>query len=160
MSYLYTLAFIKRGKEILMMNRVKDPWMGMWNGVGGKRSADENPLDCIVREVIEETGIIVTKSMVKDKGIVTWNDDFKAFSNGLHLFFVELPDDFNFDTPKPTDEGILDWKQPEWLLDKRNLGVSYNIPYFLNNVLYDDQKYHYHCIFKGNDLIKVEVEKI
>lgn len=30
----YTICFIKRGDEILLLNREKSSWMGSWNGVG------------------------------------------------------------------------------------------------------------------------------
>lgn len=37
--YQYTLCFIERGDAILLLNRQKAPWMGCWNGVGGKIEA-------------------------------------------------------------------------------------------------------------------------
>ena len=160
MSYKYTLAFIKRNDQILMMNRLKSPWMGMWNGIGGKRQENETPLECIMREILEETGIKVEASQVKDKGILTWNDEFKAYDNGMHIFYVELPSNFILETPISTDEGILEWKTPSWLCDIENLGVSYNIRYFLDNLLNDDQRYHYINTFKGNQLVDVKVVKI
>lgn len=160
MEYLYTLAFLKRNDEILMINRVKHPWMGMWNGVGGKRQHDESALDCILREVFEETNIKVNHSNVFDRGIVTWNDQFKAFSNGLHLFLIELPNDFVYQTPKVTDEGILDWKKFDWINQKDNIGVSYNIPYFIDNVVHHNDRYHYDCLFESYRLIEVKAKKI
>ena len=30
-----TLCFVRNGEKILMINRVKPPFMGMWNAVGG-----------------------------------------------------------------------------------------------------------------------------
>lgn len=32
----FTNCFIKKGDRILLLNRNKPSWMGMWNGVGGK----------------------------------------------------------------------------------------------------------------------------
>ena len=130
MQYLYTLCFIRQGDYILMLNRNKSPWLGIWNGVGGKREDDESPLDCIHREIKEETNIKVNKDDIIDKGYVTWNSDFKTPSLGLHLFYVEIPKDYLYETPISTREGILDWKLIDWVHDKENLGVSYNIPYF------------------------------
>lgn len=156
MDYLFTLVFIKRGNEILMINREKDPWMGFWNGLGGKRLLNESSLDCITREIEEEANIIVSKEDIIDKGIVTWNSDFKAVSSGLHLYLVELPDDYVYETPISTIEGILSWKKIDWISNKNNLGVSYNIPYFINNVIYDDKRYLYHCTFDGMKLVSVE----
>jgi len=160
MEFLYTLCFIKQGNKILMINRNKHPWLGIWNGVGGKRDLNESALDCIHREIIEETNIQVDKNTIIDKGYVTWNDDFKTPSLGLHLFYVELPLDYVYITPVETQEGILAWKPITWVNDKTNLGVSYNIPYFINNVLSNSKRYHYHCEFNGYQLLDVEVNQL
>jgi len=160
MTYLYTLCFIKQGDKILMLNRNKAPWLGIWNGVGGKRQADESPLECIHREIIEETNINIDIDQLIDKGFVTWNDDFKTPSLGLHLFYTELPLSYQYITPIETKEGILSWKDIDWVNDKNNLGVSYNIPYFLDNILHSTDRFHYHCKFNGYQLLDVEVRKI
>jgi 8-oxo-dGTP diphosphatase len=160
MTYLYTLCFIKQGDKILMLNRNKAPWLGIWNGVGGKRQADESPLECIHREIIEETNININIDQIIDKGFVTWNDDFKTPSLGLHLFYADLPLSYKYTTPIETKEGILSWKEIDWVNDKTNLGVSYNIPYFIEQVLYNPNRFHYHCKFNGYQLLGVEVRKI
>jgi len=154
-NYLYTLAFLKRGDEILMLNRVKAPWFGMWNGVGGKRDPGESPLSCIVREIAEETGIVVSPERVRFRGTLSWNDDFVAASKGLYLFFVELEEGFVYPTPFATPEGILAWKNIAWITDPRNHGVAYNIPHFLPFLCNDEQRYHYHCVFAGDRLVDV-----
>lgn len=160
MQFLYTLCFIRQGDNILMLNRNKSPWLGIWNGVGGKRNPNESALDCIYREIKEETNIQIHINDIVDKGYVTWNDDFKTPSLGLHLFFVEIPLDYKYDTPIEINEGILSWKTIAWVNDKLNLGVSYNIPYFLNNVINDQKRYHYHCEFNGYQLLNVEVKPV
>ena len=55
--YKYTICFIRKGNEILLLNRNKKPNMGMWNGVGGKIEENETPYKGIIRETLEETGI-------------------------------------------------------------------------------------------------------
>ncbi|MDT2194339.1 NUDIX domain-containing protein [Paenibacillus larvae] len=32
----YNICFIRRGDQILLLNRQKSSWMGAWNGIGGK----------------------------------------------------------------------------------------------------------------------------
>ncbi|WP_317951282.1 NUDIX domain-containing protein, partial [Rossellomorea marisflavi] len=49
--YKYTLCFIQRNDEILMLNRDKPPVLGLWNGVGGKVADGETPTACILREI-------------------------------------------------------------------------------------------------------------
>ena len=69
----YTLGFIKRNNCILMVNRQKSPWKGSWNGVGGKLNENESPLECIIREIKEETDIDVSTLEILDdreRGII------------------------------------------------------------------------------------------
>lgn len=165
LNFLYTLAFIKKGDEILMLNRNKQPWQGMWNGVGGKLKLNENPLDSVIREINEETGLSFLKEEVIFKGIVTWNGyndklDDTFNQNGLYLYLTELPSDVVLKTPIKTKEGILDWKKINFLNDKDNLGIPYNIPYFINNVINSNMLYQYDCLFNGNDLIDVKIKEL
>lgn len=152
--YLYTLAFLKYKETILLLNRNKKPWKGSWNGVGGKRQGNESPLDCIIREIEEETTIQVDPHQVQDCGILTWTA-FDAIGTGLHLFLVEL-ESCELRTPVKTDEGILDWKDIPWILDFENQGVAQNIPYFLPTILHSKAKYHFHCTFENKHLVRVE----
>ncbi|MFU8792540.1 MAG: NUDIX hydrolase [Acholeplasmataceae bacterium] len=128
--YRYTLGFIKRKNEILLVNRQKAPWLGSWNGLGGKRLKDESPVDCILREIHEETDITVSKDQVKARGYLTWNT-FDSLGKGLYLFLIEVADDFSYPTPIQTPEGILDWKTIDWVMDPDNYGVAHNMPYFI-----------------------------
>ncbi|PKK88857.1 MAG: DNA mismatch repair protein MutT [Tenericutes bacterium HGW-Tenericutes-7] len=155
----YTLGFIKRNNDILMVNRLKSPWKGSWNGLGGKLNQNENPLDCIIREIKEETDIDISMFHIQDKGVLTWNS-FDALGNGLHIFLIELPEAYQYQTPKVIDEGILDWKDQSWLCDFENYGVAHNIPYFLPTVINDENRYHYHCTFEGRILKSVTKERI
>jgi len=157
--HTYTLGFIKRKDEILLVNREKNPWKGSWNGVGGKRNLNEDIKDCIQREIEEETGILISLDQIEDKGYLTWNS-FDAMGNGLHIFLVTLNDDYSYQTPRLTREGILDWKKIEWINDFDNYGVADNIPYFLPTVLSEKDRYHYHCTFREKILISVTKEKI
>jgi len=44
-------------KKLLLCKRVKDPYMGLYNLVGGKIEKDEDGYDAAYRELEEETGI-------------------------------------------------------------------------------------------------------
>ena len=59
-----TLCYIEKEEKYLMLHRTKkkqDPNEGKWIGVGGHLEAGESPEDCLVREVLEETGYTLTK---------------------------------------------------------------------------------------------------
>jgi len=157
--HTYTLGFIRRGSEILMVNREKSPWKGAWNGVGGKIDANETARVCMQREIEEETGIVVERDQIRSKGHLTWNS-FDALGQGLYIFLIDLPLDYEYPTPRKVAEGILDWKKIDWINDLENQGVARNIPYFLPTVLEEEDKYHFHCTFEDKVLKSVTKEKL
>src|SRR5688500_7686889 len=53
----WTLCFIRRGGQLLMLERRREPNRGLWSGVGGKLDAGESPRAGVHREVLEETGL-------------------------------------------------------------------------------------------------------
>ncbi len=157
--YTYTLAFITNHNQILMVNRKKKPWQGCWNGLGGKLTIGESPLQGILRELFEETGQQFQKEDVKDCGIMTWNT-FDAHGQGLHLFLIHGDNYPKIKTPLATDEGILDWKSLDWIIDPKNYGVAHNIRYFLPVMMADQTRYHFHCTFENDVLVSVTKEVI
>lgn len=48
-----------------MLNRERAPAKGLWNGLGGKIKDDETPLECVCREVFEETEIKIEDANIK-----------------------------------------------------------------------------------------------
>ena len=157
--FTYTLGFIKYKNQILMINRKKKPWLGCWNGLGGKLKDNEDQKSSLKRELQEETGLIISDEEIKDCGYLTWNS-FDAHGQGLYIYLIELKNAVSIDVPKQTDEGILDWKDIDWIIDPSNLGVAHNIRFFLPTVLHDQNRYHYHCTFDGDRLISVSKELI
>lgn len=135
----YTIGFIKKGDQILLLNREFPTWMGNWNGVGGKIEKGETPLACILREIKEETGITLAHATYK--GIVSWQVDQQR-EGGMYAYFAELPDTYEYPTPIKRAEGILDWKNIDWILHPKNTGVA-NLSYFLPHVLNESGLYHH-----------------
>ena len=75
---LSTLCYIEKDNQWLMLHRTKksiDPNGGKWIGVGGKLEENESPDDCILREVLEETGLHIQPQL---RGILTFPN------SGLH----------------------------------------------------------------------------
>ncbi len=111
---LATLCYIRKDQHTLMMHRVKkenDMHAGKWNGLGGKLELGETPEECAIREIWEESGLIVKNLSLK--GIIT----FPGFSNDedwyTFLFVVDKFEGELIDSP----EGYLKWIPNDELLN-------------------------------------------
>ncbi|CAG7635700.1 NADH pyrophosphatase [Paenibacillus solanacearum] len=145
----YTICFVIRGSRVLMLNRSKPPGMGCWNGVGGKIEPGETPEQGAIREIREETGIEARELYYA--GQVTWFSALGTMS-GAHLFVAELPEHADEayaanEAPQETEEGLLAWKEIEWLLDERNKGLISHLHLYLRSVLERTGCYAFECYF-------------
>ena len=72
-----TLCYIEKDGCYLMLHRTKkehDYNKDKWIGIGGKFENGESPEDCAVREVREETGLVIQPAELEYCGIVTFVD--------------------------------------------------------------------------------------
>ncbi|GMM33826.1 hypothetical protein DASC09_011510 [Saccharomycopsis crataegensis] len=147
-------------KQVLLLNRQKKPWMGNWNGIGGKLEShrDSTPLIGAQREIREESGLPYPETQITDLrccGIMEWYMMFRYQGKekvelkdesevneedvrGMYIFVGTVrPEDREkyISTPKSFDEGILDWKNVDWILDDENLGIVKNVKLALPWVL-------------------------
>lgn len=103
---LATLCYVKRDGRTLMMHRIKqagDMHLGKWNGLGGKFKPGETPEACAIREVREESGLLVTRPRLK--GFIT----FPAFDTVEDWYvFLFLCREFS-GTLAENHEGYLKW---------------------------------------------------
>ncbi|MBQ7693389.1 MAG: 8-oxo-dGTP diphosphatase [Oscillospiraceae bacterium] len=107
-----TLVHLERDGKYLMLHRVKkerDENRDKWVGIGGKFEPGESPEDCALREVYEETGLVM-KSWAY-RGIVTFVSDAWG-TEYMHLFHST---DFT-GSVKDCDEGVLEWVDKKALL--------------------------------------------
>ena len=101
-SFAYTLCFLTRTDQVLLLHRRRPPNQDRWNGVGGKLHAGETPLAACLREVEEETGYRLPTA--RFAGTLTWTG-FEIADGGLYLFTAEAP----AGDPHFTPEGELRW---------------------------------------------------
>ncbi|ASK63820.1 DNA mismatch repair protein MutT [Virgibacillus phasianinus] len=148
----YNLCLIRRGTKILLLNREFPTWLGCWNGVGGKLEENEQPRDSVIREVYEETQI--NSPDLQFKGLITWSTPEGSDFGGMYLYLADIPEDYHYQTPLKTDEGILDWKEIDWILHPENRGMASNIPTCLEKVLYDEQCFNHHSIFADGQMVE------
>jgi 8-oxo-dGTP diphosphatase len=110
---LATLCYIKHNGCTLMVHRnkkINDIHEGKWNGLGGKFEAGETPEECVIREVLEESGLFIQNP--KYCGLLI----FTNFKGNDWYVFVFTAMEFTgelIDSP----EGKLEWIPDEKLLD-------------------------------------------
>ena len=103
---LATLCYIFKDDEILMLHRTKkaqDIHKGKWNGLGGKFEAGETPEQCVIREVLEESGLRLIAPQMR--GFLT----FPKFAKGRDWYvFLFTAEEFNGELATSA-EGDLKW---------------------------------------------------
>lgn len=108
-----TLCYVQKDGRTLMMHRNKKPGdvhRGKWNGLGGKMDPGESPEECVIREIREESGLILLEPRLR--GVLT----FPAFKPGEDwLVFVFTADRFD-GSLGACAEGELEWIPDEKLL--------------------------------------------
>jgi len=100
-----TLVYALRDGLVLMMHRRKEPNLGQWTAPGGKVEIDESPLECAVRELGEETGLLAV-SRPELRLIIT---ETSPVSNWQWLMFVYLVRDVTGEVVADLSEGDLAW---------------------------------------------------
>ncbi len=100
-----TLCYIERDSQYLMLHRIKkenDLNHDKWIGVGGGFEKDESPEECLLREVREETGLILDRW--RFRGVVTFISD-EWETEYMYLFTADRWHGAMTDC----DEGVLEW---------------------------------------------------
>ena len=142
-----TLCYIRRGDEYLMLHRIKkdhDLNHGKWVGIGGKFEPGESPEDCLLREVLEETGLTLTQYQFR--GIITFVSD-EWGTEYMHLFTA---DGFTGELAE-TSEGVLRWI-PESEMDALPQWEGDRI--FFKLVREDAPFFSLKLCYRGDDLVR------
>ncbi|MCK2157437.1 8-oxo-dGTP diphosphatase [Exiguobacterium sp. 17-1] len=153
--YRYTLCLIRKADQWLLLNRQKQPAMGMWNGVGGKIESGESPTEAVIRETFEETGLTIPD--VQFAGTILLRADETV---GIYLFLADMPDEQMITTPLATREGILDWKQTDWILDPENTGVISNLKAYLPYVIKQKTAQLHTFDYAGHQLLDHQISPL
>lgn len=158
----YTICFVRCGDSVLMLLRSRPPNAGLWNGLGGKISSGETPLDCVRREVLEEAGIDLPTDGLRFVGVVRWaaGVDPTGPGTGMYAFVAELPEGSARKSERVVPEGLLAWKPLGWACDPANGAVVSNVPRFLPGLLGGGGPNEYACEYADEGLVAVRVDPL
>lgn len=115
----------KRDNKILFLERNKEPMNGMFTGVGGKTSFEEDINASCIREIKEETGFDVQN--LKLKGIIK---TILSEKNSSWILFIYIANEFHgeqIDCP----EGNLQWVNNNDVYDLNLIGFIREIMPFV-----------------------------
>ena len=146
-----TLCYIEKEGKYLMLHRVKkhhDINAGKWIGVGGHVENGETPEECLLREVREETGLVLTAYRLR--GLVTFLSDVCE----PELMCVFTADAFDGEMIE-CDEGELAWVEksdvlalPTWEGDR----------VFLERLLSGDERFFSIKLrYEGDKLVEKKI---
>ena len=148
---IVTLCFVRYQDKILMINRDKAPFMGMWNALGGHLEDGESVSDCAKREIYEESGVVVKDLTLFS--ISTWNYD-----DDIIYVYLSSIDSINNNYPVRTEEGIIDFLDIDWILNEKNFGVVPDLRLFIKDIK-ENKKRNYHLIYDDSKLIDYIVKE-
>ncbi|MCQ2207599.1 MAG: 8-oxo-dGTP diphosphatase [Paludibacteraceae bacterium] len=144
-----TLGYIEWNGCYLMLYRNKknnDPNEGKWIGIGGHIEKDEAPDDCFVREVREETGIVL-KNFTK-RGVVDFISD-TADNERIHLYTASV----DSSDCSECNEGTLKWVPKDEIL---KLNLWEGDKHFLMPLIAGETNIRLRLVYEGWTLVKVE----
>lgn len=104
--YNSTVCYLKKDDKVLMIKFYKK-WGNVYAPPGGKIEKGESPLDCIIREFKEETGLTLVNP--KLQGMSYWQDSTQG------IIFVYTAEKYEGELVLKSEEGNLEWIKLEEL---------------------------------------------
>lgn len=147
-----TLCYIENNDCYLMLHRTKkkkDVNKDKWIGVGGHAEGNETPQECLLREVKEETGLLLTS--YKFRGLITFiSDEYEA-----EMMCLFTADGYTGELIT-CDEGELEWVKKS---DVPQLPTWEGDAQFLKFLLEDEKRFFAMKLrYEGERLVEKSVE--
>lgn len=149
---LTTLCYIEKEGCYLLLHRTKkknDINEGKWIGVGGHFEENESPEDCLLREVLEETGLALNSYRLR--GLITFIND----KCSPEIMFLFTADEFDGELIE-CNEGELKWIPKEQI---KTLPLWEGDKVFLDLLLSDEKRFFsIKLSYHGDELMEVETQ--
>ncbi len=149
---LSTLCYIEKDGKYLMLHRTKkknDINKDKWLGIGGKFEKNESPEECILREVAEETGLMLKS--YKLRCIVT----YVSTTWETEYMYVFTSKDFTGNLIE-CNEGDLEWVNKK---DVLRLNSWEGDKIFVKKIQEDDTFFTVKFEYDGEKLIRYDLRE-
>lgn len=124
-----TACYLKKDNRVLMIKFSKK-WGQVYAPPGGKFESGETPLDCIMREFKEETGLTLINP--KLQGISYWQDSAEG------IIFIYIAEEYKGKLSKVSSEGELEWIKIDDLLSIKQFPQNKKFtPYLFKEELFE-----------------------
>lgn len=124
-----TVCYLKKDDKVLMIKFAKK-WGQVYAPPGGKFENGESPLDCIIREFYEETGLTLINP--KLQGISYWHDSAEG------IIFVYVAEEYDGEQTTTSSEGKLEWIKIDDLLSIKQFDQNEKFtPYLFKDELFE-----------------------
>ena len=124
-----TVCYLKKDNKVLMLKFTKK-WGQVYAPPGGKFEIGESPLDCILREYYEETGLKLINP--KLQGMSYWKD------NAEGIIFIYVAEEFEGNLNFKSEEGCIEWINIEDLSNLKQFPQNEKFtPYLFKKELFE-----------------------
>jgi 8-oxo-dGTP diphosphatase len=98
-----SLCYIIHEEEVLLLKRNRLPHIGLWSAPGGKTEHGESPQETAIREIHEETGLIIQQPILR--ALQTSIDSYYPVHWMLYIFVARSFEGNLIESA----EGLLQW---------------------------------------------------
>jgi 8-oxo-dGTP diphosphatase len=128
--YVCGFAFTNELQRVVLIQKTKPAWQkGKYNGVGGKIEQGEEPIDAMVREFYEETGVTIAAA--------EWTQFAILENNDWIVYFYKAITDVAANVQTTTEERVelidLEHLLYEGGIDRSVPNIQWLIPMALQN---------------------------
>lgn len=143
-----TACYLKQDDRVLMI-KFNKKWGQVYAPPGGKFETGESPLDCILREYYEETGLKLINPRLQ--GMSYWRNKAEG------IIFIYVAEEFEGELVTSSEEGSIEWIKIEELSKIRQFSQNEKFtPYLFKEKLFEGK----FLLDEKCDVVKYEIRTI